>query len=98
MAERTLLLRSQNGRLSDKGEPFMPRQSAHAIASMRQLLPSMLQLLTSPVVHDQLRIQGEVINWDAVNDIERECGMPETPCPDSDVTLRLGLDENAADR
>ena len=69
----------------------MARQSSHAIASMRELLPTMVKLLSAPAVHDSLRIQGQVINWDVINDIERECGMPLTPCPDSDVTVRLGL-------
>jgi hypothetical protein len=63
-----------------------------AVARMRELWPMMVNLLTLPHVHESLRIQGQVVNWDAINDVERKCGLPETPCPDSDVTLRLGLE------
>ena len=69
----------------------MTKQFARSIALMRELLPSMMTMLTSPGVHDSLRMQGQVINWDAINEIERECGMPLTPCPNSDVTRHLGL-------
>lgn len=75
----------------------MTKQTPRAIAAMRELLPTMVKLLTSPGTHESLRIQGQVINWDAVNEIERECGMPLTPCPDSDVTLHLGLKEGSSD-
>ena len=51
----------------------------------------MVRLLQQPHIQDTLRIQQHVVNWDAVNEIERECGLPETPCPQSDVTRRLGL-------
>jgi hypothetical protein len=59
----------------------------------------MLKLLQSPAVHQSLRVSEQVINWDALNEIERECGMPLTPCPESDVTQRLGLkDDRSAGR
>ena len=61
------------------------------IPLMRETFPVLVDMLKLPHVHEHLRIQGQVINWDAINEIERECGLPETPCPDSDVTLRLGL-------
>ena len=69
----------------------MTKQTPRAIAAMRELLPVMTKMLTSPVVHESLRIQEQVINWDAFNAIEGECGVPLTPCPNSDVTLHLGL-------
>ena len=61
------------------------------IPYMRETFPMMVDMLKLAHVHEHLRIQGKVINWDAINEIERACGLPETPCPDSAVTLRLGL-------
>jgi|HubBroStandDraft_2_1064218.scaffolds.fasta_scaffold57747_3 hypothetical protein len=61
------------------------------IPYMRETFPMMVDMLKLAHVHEHLRIQGKVINWDAINEIERACGFPETPCPDSAVTLRLGL-------
>jgi hypothetical protein len=61
------------------------------VALMRELFPMMVNMLKLPHVHESLRIQGQVVNWDAINEIERECGLPETPCPETDVTMRLGL-------
>jgi len=58
---------------------------------MRTLWPKMVGLLLLPHIQDTLRLQQQVVNWDEINAIERECGLPETPCPDTDVTLRLGL-------
>lgn len=63
---------------------------------MRQTFPIMVNLLTLPHVQESLRVQGQVVNWDEINEIERACGLPETPCPASDVTLRLGLKESGA--
>lgn len=68
-------------------------QTPEAIARMRELWPMMVNLLKQSHIQEQLRIQSQVVNWDAVNEVERECGLPETPCPESDVTLRLGLEE-----
>jgi hypothetical protein len=64
-----------------------------AIARMRELFPMIVGLLKMPHIQETLRVQGQVVNWDAINEVERECGLPETPCPESDVTLRLGLKE-----
>jgi hypothetical protein len=60
---------------------------------MRETLPTMVGLLKLPHVQDSLRLQGKVINWDAINEMERACGLPETPCPNSDVTQKLGLEK-----
>ncbi len=60
-------------------------------AFMRETFPPLVNLFTLPHIQDALRVQGQVVNWDAINEIERACGLPETKCPDSDVTLRLGL-------
>jgi len=56
---------------------------------MRETLPIMVDLLKLPHVQESLRIQKKVINWDEINEMERACGLPETPCPDSDVTRHL---------
>ena len=61
------------------------------LAAILASLPTMIKLLQSPVTQESLRISGDAINWDAINAIEAECGLPLTPCPDSDVTLHLGL-------
>src|SRR5580704_9579876 len=66
-------------------------QTHEAIANMRELFPQMVQLLQQPHVHESLLMQGQKINWDMVNDIERQCGLPQTPCPDSAATQKLGL-------
>ena len=67
--------------------------SPESIATMRVIWPMMVELLKQPQIQYQLRIQQEVVNWDAINEVERECGLPETPCPESDVTKRLGLEK-----
>ena len=66
-------------------------QTHEAIANMRVLLPMMVKLLQQPHVHDSLVMQEQVVNWDVVNDIERQCGLPQTPCPNSVATQKLGL-------
>ena len=66
-------------------------QTHEAIANMRQLWPTMVKLLQQPHVHDSLLAQEQVVNWDVVNDIERQCGLPQTPCPNSIATQRDGL-------
>jgi hypothetical protein len=66
-------------------------QTPEAIAAMRELWPMMVRLLLQPHIQASLRVQRQVVNWDAVNEVERECGLPETPCPETDVTRRLGL-------
>jgi hypothetical protein len=66
-------------------------QTHEAIANMRQLWPVMVKLLQQPHVQDSLVSQEQVVNWDAVNDIERQCGLPLTPCPNSLSTQKLGL-------
>jgi len=70
-----------------------PKQTPQAIASMRQLFPLFVKFLTSPGGEQSLLIQQQVVNWDFINDIERECGLPLTPCPNSVVYRHLGLDE-----
>jgi hypothetical protein len=66
-------------------------QTHEVIANMRLIWPSTVKLLQQPHVQNQLLFQEQMVNWDAVNDMERQCGLPETPCPDSPVTKRLGL-------
>jgi hypothetical protein len=73
------------------------KQTPQAIATMRQLWPMMVDLLKKPHFQQQLRIQAQVVNWDVINDVERQCGLPLTPCPDSDVTKHLGLDDETTD-
>jgi hypothetical protein len=51
----------------------------------------MVHLLQQPHFQENLRIQQQVVNWDAISEVEPECGLAETPCPDSDVTKWLGL-------
>jgi hypothetical protein len=68
-------------------------QTHEAIANMRKLLPMMVKMLQQPHVHDSLLLQEQVVNWDVLNDMERQCGLPQTPCPDSIATQKLGLKE-----
>jgi len=82
--------------LGDDGEisfsyPEPEGQTHEAIANMRGLWPLMVRLLQDPQVHASLLAQGQKVNWDVVNDMERQCGLPLTPCPDSIATQRLGL-------
>lgn len=72
-----------------------PKQTPQAIATMRQLFPMFVKFLLSPGMQQQRLTQQEVINWDVINDIERQCGLPPTPCPDHVTTQHLGLDEYA---
>ena len=65
-------------------------ESPEAIARMRILWPMMVKLLEMPHVQNGLRIEQKVVNWDDINAVERECGLPETPCPNTDVTVRRG--------
>jgi len=66
-------------------------QTHEAIANMRQLFPMMVKLWQQPHVQDSLLAQKQVVNWDVVNDVERQCGLPLTPCPNSIATQKLGL-------
>jgi hypothetical protein len=84
--------------LGEKGEisysyPVPEGQTHEAIANMRVLLPMMVKLLQQPHVHESLIMQGQSVNWDVVNDMERQCGLPKTPCPDSVATQKLGLNK-----
>jgi hypothetical protein len=72
-------------------------QSPKSIAYMRQMLPAMIKLLLLPASQDSLRTQQVVFNWDEINAIERECGLPETQCPNTDVLKRLGLGAEGPD-
>lgn len=71
----------------------MPEQTPEAIAAMRAMLPMLVELLQSPATEQQLLIQQKVFNWDVIMDMERQCGLPETPCPNSPVFRREGLNE-----
>ena len=66
-------------------------QTHEAIANMRRVWPMMVKLLQQPHVQNSLLVQEKVVNWDAVNDVERQCGLPLTPCPESFTTQKLGL-------
>jgi hypothetical protein len=44
-------------------------------------------------MQQQLLIQRKVVNWDAINEVERECGLPVAPRPDSPVLKPLGLEK-----
>jgi hypothetical protein len=70
-----------------------PKQTPHAIASMRELMPMMVELLKTPGMQQQLRIQAKVLNWDYINDAERHCGLPVIPMPESEVFEHGGLVE-----
>jgi hypothetical protein len=50
-------------------------QTHEAIANMRVLWPMMVKLLQQPHVQQSLINQGQMVNWDLVNDIER-CKAP----------------------
>jgi hypothetical protein len=80
----------ENGEIS-YSYPEPEGQTHEAIANMRQLLPTMVKLLQQPHVHESLIMQGQKVNWDVLNDMERQCGLPQTPCPDSIATQKLGL-------
>ena len=57
------------------------------IPYMRETFPMMVDMLKLAHVHEHLRIQGKVINWDAINEIERACGFPEERA----AVLRAGV-------
>jgi hypothetical protein len=80
----------ENGEIS-YSYPEPEGQTHEAIANMRAIWPTMVQLLQQPHVQQSLIVQGQKVNWDVVNDIERQCGLPETPCPNSIATQKLGL-------
>jgi hypothetical protein len=69
----------------------MPEQTPEAIATMRMLMPMLVEWLLNPIAEQQFLLQQKVLNWDVINDMERQCGLPETPCPDSPVFRRDGL-------
>jgi hypothetical protein len=75
------------------GYPRPEGQTHEAIANMRVLFPLLVKLLQQPHIQNDLIIQEQKVNWDAINDIERQCGLPQTPCPDSLATQRCGLTE-----
>lgn len=79
-----------NGEIS-YSYPEPEGQTHQAIDNMRELLPSLVRLLQTPFAQNGLMIEGKKINWDVINDMERQCGLPQTPCPDSVATQRLGL-------
>ena len=68
-------------------------QTPQAISAMRELWPMMVNLLKTPGMQQQLLIEQKVVNWDAINEVERECGLPITPCPDSPILKYLGLEK-----
>jgi len=80
----------ENGEIS-YSYPEPEGQTHEAIARMREIWPMMVKLLQQPHVHESLIMQGQKVNWDAVNDLERQCGLSQTPCPDSIATQKLGL-------
>ena len=80
----------ENGEIS-YSYPEPEGQTHDAIANMRTLLPMFVKLLQQPHVHDSLIMQDQKVDWDVINDMERQCGLPHTPCPDSIATQRLGL-------
>jgi len=69
----------------------MPEQPPEAVTNWRMLLPIIVEWLLNPIAEKQLLFQQKVVNWDVINDMERQCGLPETPCPDSPVLKRDGL-------
>jgi hypothetical protein len=75
------------------GYPRPEGQTHDAIASMRELLPIFVKTFQLPHIQESLLIQGQKVNWDAINDMERQCGLPQTPCPNSLATQRCGLTE-----
>ena len=80
----------ENGEIS-YSYPEPEGQTHEAIANMRVLFPMMVNLWLQPHIQRSLIIQGQVVNWDLVNDVEHQCGLPLTPCPDSPATQKLGL-------
>lgn len=51
------------------------------IPLMRETFPVLVDMLKLPHVHEHLRIQGQVINWDAINEIEREVACRKRHAP-----------------
>lgn len=82
----------ENGQIS-YSYPEPEGQTHEAIANMRSVLPTMVKLLQQSYVHESLIMQGQKFNWDVINDMERQCGLPQTPCPNSIATQRLGLEK-----
>jgi len=75
------------------GYPRPEGQTHEAIANMRELLPTVVKMFQQPHVHESLILQEQKVNWDVINDMERQCGLPQTPCPNSIATQRCGLTE-----
>jgi hypothetical protein len=73
------------------GYPRPEWQTHEAIANMRELFSLFVKLLQQPHIQSDLLNQEKKVNWDVVNDIERQCGLPQTPCPNSLATQRFGL-------
>jgi hypothetical protein len=66
-------------------------QTHDAIANMREMLPMIVKMFQQPHVHESMMMQGQKLNWDMINDMERQCGLAQTPCPNSIATQKLGL-------
>jgi hypothetical protein len=73
------------------GYPKPEGQTHEAIANMRELFPMLVRMLQLPHIQNDLMNQGQKVNWDVINDVERQCGLPLTPCPNSIATQRCGL-------
>jgi hypothetical protein len=75
----------------DYSYPRPKGQTHEAIANMRKLLPLMVGLFQQPHIQQSLIVQEQMVNWDVINDMERQCGLTLTPCPASIATQRRGL-------
>lgn len=88
--------------LNEEGKPIysypepQPEQTHADIDNMRATLPYMVKILQIPQMHEQLLVEGKLIDWDAVNDSERACGLPLTPCPEHIAELRRILKKDAS--
>src|SRR6266851_3630754 len=51
------------------------------VAYMRPLFPAFIEWLKKPETLDQFAEQGKKINWNWVNEVERQCSLQQTPCP-----------------
>ncbi len=59
-------------------------------AYMRENWPNMVKLLQNPQFHGSFLTQGIVMDWAEINEMERELGLPVTPCPSSPVFEERG--------
>jgi hypothetical protein len=68
--------------------PDIVRNTPEAKLFMQENWPMMLELLNRKDVQDQFFDAGKCIDWNGVNALERECGLPQSDCPPAFLPYR----------